>query len=103
MEKMNSNELKNELMEVTGGAAETDLVPVKEKSSELIPKPDSETITCMLCRKNFNVPKYERISGVAMMGAILAGAALAAKEHKKIESCYVCPECVKKFRLAQFH
>ena len=79
MEKMNSNELENELMEVTGGAAETDLVPVKEKSSELIPKPDSETVTCMLCKKNFNVPK-------------------AAKEHKRIESCYVCPECSKKFR-----
>ena len=58
MEKMNSNELENELMEVTGGAAETDLVPIKEKSSELVPKPDYKTVECWFCKKSLNFLFY---------------------------------------------
>ncbi len=53
----NSREnLKKSLMEVTGGAAETDLVPVKEKSSELIPKPSSKTFICRVCKKEYPSP-----------------------------------------------
>ncbi len=77
MEKMNSNELENELMEVTGGAAETDLVPVKEKSSELIPKPDSETITCIVCNK-----KYPSAAGEVPKGYSYV--------------CNKCRECMRK-------
>ena len=77
MEKMNSNELENELMEVTGGAAETDLVPVKEKSSELIPKPDSETITCIVCNK-----KYPSAAGEVPKGYNYV--------------CNKCRECMRK-------
>ena len=50
MEKINNNELESELTEVTGGAGDTD---DKEKSSELVPKPDSETVTCIVCKKKY--------------------------------------------------
>lgn len=50
MEKMNNNELENELTEVTGGAGNAD---DKGKKPELTPKPDSKTFTCLFCKKEY--------------------------------------------------
>ena len=50
MEKMSNNELENKLTEVTGGAGNAG---DKGKKSELTPKPDSKTITCIFCKKEY--------------------------------------------------
>ena len=50
MEKMNSNELENELTEVTGGAGNAG---DKGKKPELTPKPDSKTFTCRMCKEEY--------------------------------------------------
>ena len=50
----NSREkLEKSLMEVTGGAAKTDLIPTNGKNLKLIPKPDfdSNSATCIVCNK----------------------------------------------------
>ena len=103
MEKMNSNELENELMEVTGGADNTD---DKEKSSELVPKPDYKTVECWFCKKKFKfpiLPVFPDKEKIPPMPVALR--ALHPEKYEEIEKCkhYLCPECVKKFRLAQFH
>lgn len=53
MEKMNNNELENELTEVTGGAGNAD---DKGKKPDLTPKPDSKTFTCRKCKKEYPFP-----------------------------------------------
>lgn len=50
MEKMNNNELESELTEVIGGTGNAD---DKGKKSDLTPKPDSETVTCIVCNKKY--------------------------------------------------
>lgn len=64
MEKMNSNKLESRLIEVSGGASDTRLVPVdREKSLKFVPKQDSETVTCIVCNK-----KYPSASGEVPKG-----------------------------------
>ncbi len=93
MEGMDNNkkELKeSRLMEVTGGAAETDSVPAnKEKSSELVPKSDFKTVTCMLCKRKFDFPVLpikEKTSSMAFSNS---------EKYKNFEKCrnYVCSKC----------
>lgn len=50
MEKMNNNELENELTEVTGGAGNAG---DKGKKSDLTPKLDSKTFTCRMCKEEY--------------------------------------------------
>ena len=99
MEKMNSNELENELMEVTGGAAETDLVPIKEKSSELVPKPDYKTVECWFCKKKFKFPILPVSPDKESCFPTTGLSAGSSRLIEEIEKCkhYLCPECAEKF------
>lgn len=60
MKEMDNNkkELKeSRLMEVTGGAGETDLVPVdEEKSTKFALKPGFEILECAVCGKEVICP-----------------------------------------------
>ena len=96
----NNKELKeSRLMEVAGGAGETDLVPAnKEKNSEA----DSfKTVKCMRCKKEFKfsiLPVFPDKEKIPPMSA--AWWALHPEEYEKLEKCiiYLCPECAKKSR-----
>ncbi len=96
----NNKELKeSRLMEVAGGAGETDLVPAnKEKNSEA----DSfKTVKCMRCKKEFKfpiLPVFPDKEKIPPMSA--AWRALHPEEYEKLEKCiiYLCPECAKKSR-----
>lgn len=97
----NNKELKeSRLMEVTGGIAETDLVPAnKEKNSEA----DSfKTVKCMRCKKEFKVPilpVFPDKEKIPPMSA--AWRALHPEKYEKLEKLlekcenYLCPECYK--------
>ena len=96
MEKMNSNELKNELMEVTGGADNTD---DKEKSSELVPKPDYKTVECWFCKKKFKFPILPVSPDKESCFPTTGLSAGSSRLIEEIEKCkhYLCPECAEKF------